>query len=83
MEDYYKEMEITMMNADLQEDLEVIMTRFLNGMRPNITEMVEVQHYMDMNEMLDKVVKVEKCLKRRAKLTQTLTIKLEIGEIPS
>ena len=60
IEDYFKEMEMAMMRADVLEDLEVTMPRFLRGVKPEIAEVVELLHYFDMNELLDKVVKVER-----------------------
>ncbi|XP_071927434.1 uncharacterized protein [Coffea arabica] len=60
VEDYFKDMEMLMMRADVNEDAETTMAQFLNGLKSNIAEIVELQHYMDMSEMLDKAVKVER-----------------------
>ena len=68
MEDYYKEIEMAMKRADVQENLEATMSKFLNGLRPEIAEIVELQHYLDMNKLLDKAMKVERCLKRRGNI---------------
>ncbi|XP_071905719.1 uncharacterized protein [Coffea arabica] len=65
VEDYYKEMKMAIMKVDLREDGEATMARFLHGLRPKIAEVVELQHYLDMNDMLKKAVTVERCLKRR------------------
>ena len=65
VEDYFKEMEMAMMRADVHEDLEATMARFLRGLREDIAEIVELHHYLDLNELLDKAVKVERRLKRR------------------
>ncbi|XP_027157122.1 uncharacterized protein LOC113758480 [Coffea eugenioides] len=65
VENYYKEMEITMLRADIVEDGETTMARFLNGLRPEITELVELQNYVDMPELIDKASKIERRLKRR------------------
>ncbi|XP_071901292.1 uncharacterized protein [Coffea arabica] len=65
VEDYYKEMEITMLRADIVEDREATMARFLNGLRPEIVELVELQNYVDMPELIDKASKIERRLKRR------------------
>ena len=63
VEDYYKEMEIIMPRADIVEDREATMARFLNGLRPEIAELVELQNYVDM--LIDKASKIERRLKRR------------------
>nr|XP_027093640.1 uncharacterized protein LOC113714042 [Coffea arabica] len=73
VEDYYKEMEMAIMKADLREDGEATMARFLHGLRPEIAEVVEFQHYLDMNEMLEKAVTVERRLKRRGSTRSSTT----------
>lgn len=64
-EDYYKEMEMAMMRADIREDSEATMARFLRGLRAEIADIVELHHYLDIEELVDKANKVEKRLKRR------------------
>ncbi|XP_071923173.1 uncharacterized protein [Coffea arabica] len=73
VEDYYKEMEMAITKADLREDDEATMARFLHSLRPKIAEVVELQHYLDMNEMLEKAVTVERRLKRRGSARQGTT----------
>ena len=65
MEDYYKEMEIVMIRADVEEDREATMARFLNGLNQEIANVVELQHYVEIEEMVQKAVKIEQQLKRR------------------
>nr|XP_027098880.1 uncharacterized protein LOC113718158 [Coffea arabica] len=65
VEDYHKKMEITMLRADIVEDKEATMVRFLNGLRPEIAELVELQNYVDMLELIDKASKIERRLNRR------------------
>nr|XP_027098825.1 uncharacterized protein LOC113718104 [Coffea arabica] len=65
VEDYYKEIEITILRANIVEDREATMARFLNGLRPEIAELVELQNYVDMPELIDKASKIERRLKRR------------------
>nr|XP_027071933.1 uncharacterized protein LOC113696748 [Coffea arabica] len=65
VDEYHKEMEILMLRADVQEDPEATMARFLSGLRPDIAERVELQHYMELHELVDKAIKVDQRLKRR------------------
>nr|XP_027062823.1 uncharacterized protein LOC113689219 [Coffea arabica] len=65
VEDYHKEMEIAMLRADIVEDREATMARFLSGLRPEIADQVEMHHYVDLHDMLDKAIKIERRLKRR------------------
>ncbi|KAL4304553.1 hypothetical protein GQ457_10G010590 [Hibiscus cannabinus] len=45
VEDYFKEMGMAMMCANIEEDREATMTRFLNGLNTEIANVVELQHY--------------------------------------
>lgn len=42
VEDYYKEMEIAMARANIEEDREATMARFLQGLNPEIADIVEM-----------------------------------------
>ena len=65
VEEYYKEMEILMMQAKVEEDDEVTMARFLNGLENDIREVVELQEYVEMGDLLHKAIQVEQQLKRK------------------
>ena len=54
-----------MLRADVQEDKEVTMARFLNGLQPEIPEKVELEHYLEFHELVAKAEKVEHHLKGR------------------
>ncbi|KAL4333148.1 hypothetical protein GQ457_07G006390 [Hibiscus cannabinus] len=59
VEDYYKEMEIDMMRANIEEDREAMMARFLNGLNTEIVNAVELQHYVELDDMVHMAVKIE------------------------
>nr|XP_027090334.1 uncharacterized protein LOC113711368 [Coffea arabica] len=65
VEDYYKDMEISMLRADIQEDREATMARFLNGLRVEIADQLELQYYVEIEDMVEKAIKIEQRLKRR------------------
>ncbi|XP_040938025.1 uncharacterized protein [Gossypium hirsutum] len=65
VEDYYKEMEIAMIRADVQEDSEATMARFLARLNRDIANVVELQHYLEVVDMVHMAIKVEKKLKRK------------------
>jgi hypothetical protein len=44
---YFKEMEIKMIRANVIDDREATITRFLNGLNRDIANVVELQHCMD------------------------------------
>ncbi|KAL4351605.1 hypothetical protein GQ457_06G013870 [Hibiscus cannabinus] len=65
VEDYYKEMEVAMIRANIDEDREATMTRFLAGLDPNIAAIVELQHYVEIEDMVHMAMKVERQLKKK------------------
>jgi hypothetical protein len=60
MDDYYKEMEITMIRANIEEDREATMVRFLNGLNWDISNVVELQDYVELEDMVHMAIKVER-----------------------
>uniref|UniRef100_A0A2N9I824 CCHC-type domain-containing protein n=1 Tax=Fagus sylvatica TaxID=28930 RepID=A0A2N9I824_FAGSY len=51
VDDYYKEMEIALIRANVEEDREATMARFLNGLNRDIANVVELQHYVELEDM--------------------------------
>jgi hypothetical protein len=64
VEDYYKEMGIAMIRANVEEDREATMARFLLGLNREIHDKVEMQHYVELEDMVHMAIKVEQQLKR-------------------
>ena len=60
MDDYHKEMEIAMISANVVEDREATMARFLNGLNRDIANGVELQHYVELEDMVHMAIKVER-----------------------
>ena len=54
-----------MIRANVEEDREATMARFLNGHNREIADKVELQHYVEIEEMVHKAIKIEQQLKRR------------------
>ncbi|XP_062075289.1 uncharacterized protein LOC133779331 [Humulus lupulus] len=65
VEDYHKVMEISMIRANVEEDREATMARFLAGLNRDIANVVELQHYVELDDMLHMAIKVERQLKRK------------------
>jgi hypothetical protein len=51
--------------ANVIEDREATMTRFLNGINRDIANVVELQHYVELEDMVHMATKVERQIKRR------------------
>lgn len=60
VDDDYKEMEIAMIRADVKEDREAIMARFVSGLNREISNAVELQPYMEIDDMVHIVIKIER-----------------------
>ena len=41
-----------------KEDREALMARLFNGLRLEIAEVIELQHYIEIGDMVDKIIKV-------------------------
>jgi hypothetical protein len=65
VEDYYKEMEVAMIQANVEEDREVTMARFLSGLNRDIAHVVELHHYEEIEDMVHMAMKVERQLQRK------------------
>ena len=65
VDNYHKEMEIAMIQANVEEDREATMARFLNGLNWDIANVVELQHYVELEDMVHMAIKVEQQLKRK------------------
>ena len=60
VEDYYKEMEVSIIRANIKEDREATMARFIAGLNRETVDVIELQHYVEMEELLHKAIKLEK-----------------------
>ena len=65
VDDYHKEMEIAMIRVNVEEDREATMARFLNMLNRDIANVVELQHYVELEDMVHTTIKVERQLKRK------------------
>ncbi|KAJ9672490.1 hypothetical protein PVL29_025915 [Vitis rotundifolia] len=52
VDDYHKEMEIAMIQANVEENREATMARFLNELNRDIANVVELQHYVELEDLL-------------------------------
>ncbi|KAH9649369.1 hypothetical protein KPL70_025952 [Citrus sinensis] len=78
VEDYYKEMEIAIIGANVEEDREATMARVLNGLNREITDKVELQHYVEIEEIVNNI-KIEQRLKRRGNTRAAIARVLLLG----
>ncbi|XP_065873481.1 uncharacterized protein [Euphorbia lathyris] len=65
VEAYFKEMEIAMLRADVVEDRRATKSQFLAGLNRDIANVVELQHCVDVEDMVHTAKIVERQLKER------------------
>ncbi|KAM7507219.1 hypothetical protein LguiA_017672 [Lonicera macranthoides] len=65
VDEYYKEMEVAMIRAKVDENREATMARFLSGLNREIANAVELQPYVEIEDMVHTAIKIERQLKRR------------------
>ncbi|XP_025981724.1 uncharacterized protein [Glycine max] len=66
VEEYYKEMEMALVRANIEENSEDTMARFLNGLNPEIRDVVELQEYVVLDDLLHRALRVEQQIKRKS-----------------
>ena len=66
VEDYYKEMDTLMDQLNLDEDREVLMARFLNGLNTEIADKTDLPLYSDIEELLHIPIKIERQIQQRS-----------------
>ena len=64
MEEYCKEMEVAMARGNIEEAREATMVKFLAGLNREIQNVVELQHYVKLEDMVHMVIKIENQVKR-------------------
>jgi hypothetical protein len=60
VDEYFKEMKLIMIRVNVEEDRKATMARFMNGINSDITHIVELHHFVELEEMVHLVVKVER-----------------------
>ncbi|WZZ20631.1 hypothetical protein YC2023_122018 [Brassica napus] len=76
-------MELLMLRACVSEDSEATMARFLGGLNREIQDRVEMQHYLEIEEMLHKAILVEQQVKRRSHARGSYGSKEAVLAIPT
>jgi len=59
VDEYYKEMEISLIRAQIEESQEATMVRFLHGLGREIQDIVELHHYASSEDLIHQAIKVE------------------------
>lgn len=73
VDEYFKEMEVAKIRANVEEDEEATMARFLHGLNRDISDIVELQHYTQMEDLVHQAIRVEQQLKRKGQIRRSNT----------
>ncbi|XP_073154066.1 uncharacterized protein [Henckelia pumila] len=65
VEDYFKELETTVIRTNIEEYSEATMAHFMCGLNREIQDQVKLRHCFDLDEMVHATMKVEQQLKRK------------------
>jgi hypothetical protein len=65
VKDYHKEMDVAMIRTNVEKDQEATMARFFSGLNRDIANVIELQHYVEIEDMVHMAMKVERPLKRK------------------
>ncbi|KAH0716655.1 hypothetical protein KY290_012917 [Solanum tuberosum] len=65
VDEYLKSMDMAMIQANCMEEEEATIARFLNGLNTEIANVVEIQQYASLDELVDLSVKVEKQIEKK------------------
>ena len=65
VDEYYRDIELAMMRANVDEDDEATMAQFMGGFNREIAHLVELHNYETIDDIVQMAEKVEKQLKRR------------------
>ena len=68
---YFKKMKLFMIRANVEEDREAIMARFINGINHDIVHIMELHHYVELEEIVHLAVKMKKQLKQKGSIRQS------------
>ena len=66
VDEFYKDLEIALIRANVEEDREATMTRFLNGLNGDIREGVELKNYVEIEDIVHHAMKMEQQLKKKS-----------------
>jgi len=56
---------VALIRANINEEHEATMARFLHGLNSDIRDVVELQNYVELEELVHQAIKVEQQLKRK------------------
>lgn len=65
IDDYFKEMKVTIIRSNMEEDREATMAQIPSGLNQEIANIVYLHHYIDLEYMVHTAIKMERQLQMR------------------
>jgi len=62
-------MEMALIRANLHENEDALIVKFLNRLNHDIRDIVELHNYLDLQELVHQAIRVEQQLKRKVKFS--------------
>ncbi|XP_051127619.1 uncharacterized protein LOC127249069 [Andrographis paniculata] len=67
VDEFYKDLEVTLMRADVRESQQATVARILTGLNRDITDKVGLYRFDDIDELVERAITIKKQLKRKGK----------------
>ncbi|CAA7017808.1 unnamed protein product [Microthlaspi erraticum] len=83
VEEYFQEMEVMLLRANVIEDREATMSRFLGGLNREIQDIVEMQNCVGLESMLHKAVLAETTQEEAPTRMELISAGLSMPETPN
>jgi len=65
VDEYYKEIKISLIRDQIEKSQEATMSRFLHGLNREIQDIVESHQYASLEDLIHQAIKVEQQVKRK------------------
>ncbi|XP_051147531.1 uncharacterized protein LOC127262761 [Andrographis paniculata] len=67
VDEFYKDLEVTLLRADVRESQQATVARILTGLNRDIADKVGLYRFDDIDELVERAITIEKQLKRKGK----------------
>ncbi|XP_051139255.1 uncharacterized protein LOC127257034 [Andrographis paniculata] len=67
VDEFYKDLEVTLMRADVRESQQATVSRILTGLNRDIVDKVGLYRFDDIDKLVEHAITIEKQLKRKGK----------------
>jgi len=62
VKEYHRDMEMALIRANLHEDEDALIVRFLNRLNHDIRDIISLHNYLDLQELVHQAIRVEQLM---------------------